>query len=56
MKKKAQQSCQLSLFPAREDCLHKLLESVNPDELPLPPKQLAQELIYALVEEAGKRG
>jgi DNA mismatch repair protein MutS len=47
------QSQQLFLFPAKENKLRKLLEGVNPDEL--TPRQ-AQELVYALVEEAGKRG
>jgi DNA mismatch repair protein MutS len=51
-RRQGQQTCQLSLFPAKEDGLRKLLEGVNPDEL--TPKQ-AQELVYDLVEEARKR-
>uniref|UniRef100_UPI004057A7D0 DNA mismatch repair protein MutS n=1 Tax=Candidatus Electronema sp. TaxID=2698783 RepID=UPI004057A7D0 len=46
-------SCQLSLFPIKEDCLRQLLKEVDPDEL--SPKQ-AHELVYELVEEAMKRG
>jgi DNA mismatch repair protein MutS len=54
-KARQQQSgtCQLSLFPPKEDCLRQLLKDVDPDEL--SPKQ-AHDLVYELVEEAMKRG